>query len=57
MSVPLRVLLIEDSEADAELLLDELRRGGFDPVSERADTADAMRASLVNIEMNCLFAA
>ena len=47
MNLPLRVLLIEDSEADAELLLHELRRGGFDPASERADTPDALQASLV----------
>jgi hypothetical protein len=38
--------LIEDSEADAERLLQELRRGGFDPISERAPTAEAMRNSL-----------
>ena len=33
-SVPLRVLLVEDSPDDAELVLLELRRGGFrlDPV-------------------------
>ena len=29
MTIPLRVLLIEDSENDAELLLRELRRGGL----------------------------
>ncbi|HEY3215543.1 MAG TPA: PAS domain S-box protein [Candidatus Eisenbacteria bacterium] len=46
MRTPLRVLLIEDSEADAERLLHELRGGGFDPVSERAPTAEAMRSSL-----------
>ena len=31
MILPLRILIIEDSEADAELLLLELRRGGYAP--------------------------
>ena len=46
MGAPLRVLLIEDSEADALLLLRELRRGGYDPASERVDTAAALNAAL-----------
>src|SRR5919109_3053251 len=46
MSVPLRVLLVEDSEDDALLLLRELRRGGYDPLYERVDTAPAMEAAL-----------
>ena len=47
MSIPLRVLLIEDSEDDAVLLLRELRYGGYEPVFERVDTAVAMNAALV----------
>ena len=31
-SQPLSVLIIEDSEEDAELVLLELRRGGFNPI-------------------------
>ncbi len=42
----LRVLLIEDSENDAMLILRELRRSGYDPVSERVETAGAMRSAL-----------
>ncbi|MCL5962390.1 MAG: PAS domain S-box protein [Chloroflexi bacterium] len=38
MRKPLRVLLIEDSEADAALLLTQLRMGGYDLTSERVDT-------------------
>ena len=45
-STPLRILLVEDSECDAELLLDELRRGGYAPVSERVETAAALTAAL-----------
>lgn len=46
MSKPLNILIVEDSEDDALLLLRELRRGGYEPVSERVETAEAMRAAL-----------
>jgi two-component system cell cycle sensor histidine kinase/response regulator CckA len=46
MSVPLRVLLIEDSEDDAALLVRTLRSGGYDLTCERVETAIAMRAAL-----------
>ena len=46
MTTPLRVLLIEDSEDDATLILRQLRRGGFDPIWERHDTATGMWAAL-----------
>ena len=46
MSTPLRVLVVEDSEDDASLIMRELRAGGFDPASKRVDTADAMAAEL-----------
>jgi two-component system cell cycle sensor histidine kinase/response regulator CckA len=42
----LRVLLVEDREDDALLVLDELRRGGFTVTHERVETAEAMRAAL-----------
>src|SRR4051794_16079472 len=35
---PLRVLVLEDREDDARLILHELRRVGFDPSGERVDT-------------------
>src|ERR1700730_11115994 len=46
MSAPLRVLMVEDSEDDVRLLLHELRRGGFEPLHERVETAKALRAAL-----------
>ena len=46
MGVPLRVLLVEDSENDALLILRELRRGGYEPVSRRVETAAGMEAVL-----------
>ncbi|MGB9715474.1 MAG: ATP-binding protein [Thermodesulfovibrionales bacterium] len=42
MGEPIRVLIVEDSEYDAFLLLRELKKGGFEPISERVETADAM---------------
>lgn len=46
MKPRLAVLVVEDRENDAELVLLELRRGGFDLVSERVDTAEAMSGVL-----------
>jgi two-component system cell cycle sensor histidine kinase/response regulator CckA len=43
---PLRALIVEDCEPDAELLLHELRQGGYDVTAERVQTAEAMRAAL-----------
>ena len=43
---PLRLLIIEDSEADATLVLYELRRGGYAVTYRRVDTPAAMRAAL-----------
>jgi DNA-binding NtrC family response regulator len=44
--VRLRVLIVEDSEDDALLILRELERGGYEPVHERVDTPEGMRGSL-----------
>jgi PAS domain S-box-containing protein len=46
MGTPIRVLIVEDSTDDAELVLIELRRAGYDPVSERVQTAEAMKTAL-----------
>ena len=46
MSKPLRVLIVEDSEDDTELLLRELHRGGYQVESRRVETAQTMRTAL-----------
>jgi PAS domain S-box-containing protein len=46
MSQPLRLLMVEDSDDDATLLLRELRRAGYAVMWERVDTPAAMRAAL-----------
>jgi PAS domain S-box-containing protein len=42
----LRVLIVEDSADDEAMLLEELRRGGFEVVHVRVQTAETMRAAL-----------
>ena len=42
----LRVLLVDDSELDAELLLRQLRQNGFEPVAERVSSDEEMRRAL-----------
>lgn len=46
MGIPIRVLIVEDSVNDTELVLRQLRRAGYDPVSERVQTAEAMKTAL-----------
>ena len=46
MFLPLRVLIIEDSEDDLMLVLRELRRGGFEPEYLQVDAAEAMAQAL-----------
>lgn len=46
MAVPLRALIVEDSEDAAELLARQLRSGGYDLIFARVETAEAMQAEL-----------
>jgi len=46
VTTPLRVVIAEDSEEDALLLVRELQRGGYEPVYQRVDTAAATKAAL-----------
>lgn len=47
MGQPLQVLIIEDTEDDALLLVQELRRGGYEPTYRCVDNAEVMKAALV----------
>ncbi|MDQ3589251.1 MAG: PAS domain S-box protein [Actinomycetota bacterium] len=42
----LRALLVEDSENDALLVAEELRRGGYEPACERVSTPEEMELAL-----------
>jgi pentatricopeptide repeat protein len=46
MATPLRVLILEDRPADAELVLHELHRAGFEPDWRRVDAEADYLASL-----------
>lgn len=46
MKKPLRVLIVDDSMDDVELMLRELRHGGYEPAFERVETASAMKMML-----------
>lgn len=48
MNKLLRVLIVEDSEDDAELLAIELERGGYEIIHHRVDTKADMQAALKN---------
>jgi PAS domain S-box-containing protein len=46
MPIPLRVLIIEDSEPDARLVVRTLRQADYEPTWERVETPEAMRTAL-----------
>jgi phosphoserine phosphatase RsbU/P len=46
MGKPLRVLIVEDSEDDALLLIFELRRGDYSPIAKRIETYQALQQAL-----------
>jgi signal transduction histidine kinase len=48
MAVPLRLLIVEDREDDAELLIAELRRAGYDPQWKRIQTPEEFTAALAD---------
>lgn len=50
MAKPLRVLMVEDSESDAAVLLLHLRRLDFEPVSHRVDTRGDLEEALATAE-------
>ncbi len=50
----LKVLIVEDSEYDAKLLLYELERGCYDPLHERVETYEAMAGALERQEWDLI---
>lgn len=52
---PLKVLIIEDSEIDALLLLEQLKAGGYDPVSRRVDNAEDLADALEKQAWDIIF--
>ncbi len=54
MSTSLRVLIAEDSEDDAELLVRELLRGGYDVDYRCVETAETFSAALISQEWDLI---
>jgi PAS domain S-box-containing protein len=50
----LRVLIVEDSDNDALLLLRELKRGGYEPEYERVETPEAMKTALAGSDWDVI---
>ncbi len=48
MTTSPRILIVEDSDNDADLLLRELRRGGIDPQFQRVDSALGVKEALAH---------
>src|SRR5882762_4764583 len=46
MGVPLRMMIVEDSEDDTVLVLRELKRAGYDVDFQRVESSDALKAGL-----------
>jgi two-component system sensor histidine kinase UhpB len=53
---PLRILLLEDSAEDAELILAELRLGGYEPAAQRVETEAGFQAALAGAEWDIVIA-
>ena len=53
---PLRVLVVEDSEFDARMLIGLLKAGGFEPEFKRVETASQMTAALDDVEWEIILA-
>lgn len=56
MKTPLRVLIIEDSEFDAQMMVNILRKGGYDPTVARVETADQLHAALAKGQWEVILA-
>lgn len=55
MENPLKCLLVEDSEQDALLLIETLRRGDCNPSFKRVQTEETMRAALRQDQWDVIF--
>jgi PAS domain S-box-containing protein len=56
MKKPLRVLLVEDSESDAGLIIRRLQGAGYDLIHARVDTAADMRTALAKPDWDIVLA-
>src|SRR5512133_714709 len=50
----LRVLMVDDSDDDIQLIIRELKKGGYNPVYERVETADAMKKNIEEKQLDII---
>jgi diguanylate cyclase (GGDEF)-like protein len=55
MAKQLQALIVEDSEDDTLLLVEELRRGGYAPTFQRVETAETMQTELLGHKWDIVF--
>src|SRR5512142_1131809 len=53
---PLRLLHVEDSQADSDLIVRQLARAGYDLCVERVEDAEAMREALAKRDWDVIIA-
>jgi two-component system sensor kinase len=56
MSIPLRVLIVEDSADDTILVMRELKKGGYRPMFERVDVPEAFTSALARQSWDVIIA-
>jgi PAS domain S-box-containing protein len=56
MPIPLRVLIVEDSESDAALLVRLFTKANYQVTSQRVETRDSLRAALAQDDWDCVIA-
>jgi diguanylate cyclase (GGDEF)-like protein len=56
MAISLRLLIVEDSEDDTQLLLQELKKGGYDPAYERVSSCAALEIALARHKWDIIVA-
>ena len=56
MKPSLRVLVVEDSEFDTQIMITLLRKGGYDITYHRVEDADALRAALKEQQWHLILA-
>jgi PAS domain S-box-containing protein len=56
MTIPLRVLIVDDSESDAQLLVQAFGKAGYEVASRRVETGEAMAAALAQDRWDCVVA-
>ena len=47
MTIPIKILIVEDSADDAELIIREMKKGGYKPQWHRVDNSEDLESALM----------